>query len=88
MKKRAMKKWIPKGIYCHGNDTKKSPYCKWHKFLGIKTLTKDNCKFSNECKQCKNCKISIYKCEYLNYIDYQQETLLFDQCKICDIKEF
>lgn len=57
-------------------------------FLEIKTLTKDNCEFSNECEQCENCKILIYKCEYLNYIDYQQETLLFDQCKICDIKEF
>ena len=33
MKKRAMKKWIPKGMYCHGNGTKKYPNCKWRKYI-------------------------------------------------------
>ena len=33
MKKRAMKKWIPKGMYCHGNGTKKYPNCKWRKHI-------------------------------------------------------
>jgi hypothetical protein len=31
MKKRAMKKWIPKGMYCYGVG-----YCKWHKHIGTK----------------------------------------------------
>lgn len=51
MKKRAMKKWIPKGMYCHGNGTKKYPNCKWRKYITTIKLNKDNCEHANECKE-------------------------------------
>lgn len=86
MKKRAMKKWIPKGMYCHGNGTKKNPYCKWLKFIGIKKHNKYNCEFAEDCDICDECKTRIYKCEYMNYIDYDENSLLWDACKECNIK--
>ena len=36
-------------MYCHGNGTKKNPYCKWLKFIGIKKHNKSNCEFAKDC---------------------------------------
>lgn len=93
MKKRAMKKWIPKGSYCYGNGTKKYPNCKWRKYIGTIKRNKANCEFAQECnKECwstpnTSCSNIVYKCEYIKYIDWTQDTLLWDACKECGIKD-
>ena len=51
MKKRAMKKWIPKGVYCY--DAKRGK-CKWLHYLGYKEWNKNNCEFAKDCKE-KEC---------------------------------
>lgn len=71
MKKRAMKKWIPKGMYCYGNGTHS---CKWRKCI---TTTKSNSPYKH----------LVYKCEYMNYIDWEQDSLLWDSCKECGVKD-
>lgn len=81
MKKRAMKKWIPKNTcYCYNiiDKTKEGKLttknCKWYKYLksisGFKSYEK------------------VFKCEYLGYIDYEQDSLLWDKCKECGIKDY
>ena len=94
MKKRAMKKWIPKDtIYCHGRGTKKSPYCKWLKYITTIYHDENTCEFSKECqsmtegKGCSHCPTRVYKCEYMNYIDWDEDSLLWDECKECGVKE-
>lgn len=82
IKKRTMKKWIPKNTdYCGK--------CKWRKYLGIYELNETNCKYTKECLEkhgeCTKCTHGIYKCEYLNYIDKTNESLLWDGCKECGV---
>ena len=85
MKKRAMKKWIPKNTcYCYGN---KLVSCKWHKSLGINILNKETCEYAELCDTCHNCDCKITKCEYLNYTDFEEETHLWDQCKECNVSD-
>lgn len=86
MKKRAMKKWIPKNtLYCY--DVKKGR-CKWLHYLGFVQWNKSNCEFAETCKQKEcNCKTSIMKCDYLGIVDSNDETLLWDSCKECGISE-
>ena len=85
MKKRVMKKYIPYGQYCYG----KNGYCKYRKYLGVKKLNRTNCDSANTCnekcwtKPNNSCQERIYKCEYLNYIDYHEDSLLWDACKDC-----
>ena len=78
MKKRAMKKWIPKNqCYCYtitgkSRDGKlKTETCKWHKF------NKNHDKQENG------------YCSYLNKGDWQENgtSLLWDRCKECGIKD-
>lgn len=94
MKKRAMKKWIPKGAYCHGNGAKKYPNCKWRKYIATIKRNKSNCEYSNESKEeCwskpnNSCYHVVYKCEYMKYIDWTQDSLLWDACKECGIKDY
>ena len=76
MKKRAMKKWIPKGMYCHRNGTKNQTNCKWRKY--ITTVKRDS----------SSCRDIVYKCEYMNFIDWEQKSLLWDACKECGIKDY
>ena len=81
MKKRAMKKWIPKGLYCY--DFKRGK-CKWLHHLGTKEWNRNNCEFANECNKEKcNCKTAIMRCDYLGIIDDNEDTLLWDSCKEC-----
>ena len=74
MKKRTMKKWIPEGMYCHGNGTKKHPNCKWRKYITTVKRDRRNCEFANECnKKCwsdasSSCRDIVYKCEYMNFL--------------------
>ena len=94
MKKRTMKKWIPEGMYCYGNGTKKHPNCKWRKYITTVKRDRSNCGFANECnKKCwsdasSSCRDIVYKCEYMNFIDWEQESLLWDACKECGIKDY
>lgn len=100
MKKRAMKKYIPKNTpYCDG--------CKWRKHIDIIYLHKDpsefigtgllqhlhieKCKYADECQgNCwtsagTSCIIEVWRCEYLGLTDYEQDTLLWDGCKECGV---
>lgn len=94
MKKRAMKKWIPKGVYCHGNGTDRHLNCKWRKYITTIKINKDNCEHADECsekcwsKPSNSCYHLVYKCEYMKYIDWTQDSLLWDACKECGIKDY
>lgn len=93
MKKRVMKKYIPKNtIYCGS--------CKWRHYLGTvkyhinppdeagweKCNLPDGCD-KNDCwtDSCTSCYSEIWKCDYLGLIDKQQETLLWHGCKECGV---
>lgn len=86
IKKRSMKKWIPKNTpYC-GN-------CKWLKYITtIKYHRKTDCKYAKECTEIcwsnpfNSCYSTVFKCEYLNYTDWNQDSLLWDGCKECGLK--
>lgn len=85
MKKRTMKKYIPKHtMYCKD--------CRWLKH--IKTMNYHRatyCPCSDTCeKECWTttntcCKVRVYKCEHLGYIDETEESLLWDGCKECNV---
>lgn len=96
MKKRAMKKWIPKHTpYCDN--------CKWFHHLDKTYLHRnpENAPFMKECFEkceeadnCKaecwsggrtNCTYDVYRCDYLGITDKHEDTLLWDGCKECGI---
>jgi len=89
MKKRAMKKWIPKQTqYCYNNEYA----CKWRRFIKtIKYHRDTNCEHAETCKEeCwtmnnNSCQVNVFKCEYLNYIDWNEDSLLFDEVKECSV---
>lgn len=82
---------IPYSLYCD-----KCPY--W-KMLGIVKLHRNppNDNFQkcdivdcdNDCwsEPFYSCRYNVIKCEYLNYIDEKQESLLYEKCKECGINE-
>lgn len=80
MKKRAMKKWIPRGCYCDS--------CKWWHHIKTIKLNRSNCEYT-ECKEVcwtkpnNSCGVQVVKCDYMNYIDKNEDTYLFDQVKEC-----
>lgn len=83
MKKRKMKKYIPKEtMYCQD--------CRWWKFLGYNNHYLGDCKYREDCDdECgtsaeTRCKSLIIRCEYMGYTDDQNESLLWDRCKECD----
>jgi hypothetical protein len=89
LKKRAMKKWIPKGMYCHSNGG-----CKWWKYIKTIKLHRDiNCEHKNTCKEeCwttpkNSCQVKVCRCEYMGYTDWNEESLLWDKVKECGIKD-
>lgn len=87
MKKRAMKKWIPKNtIYCDG--------CPYRHYITTVILNENNCNYAEECefKPCwtnpnNSCRNIVYKCDYLNYVDWEQDSLLWDGCKECGVHD-
>lgn len=98
MKKRAMKKWIPKGLYCYDivkskNGKHMRRTCKWFKYITTIIHDENNCKYANECDNiiqgigCENCPTNVYRCKYLNYTDWNEESLLWDSCKECGVKD-
>ena len=58
----------------------------------IKRLKTEKEKIIKECEEkCweqpdTQCEIIVCKCEYLNYIDREQDSLLFDSVKECGVK--
>ncbi len=90
MKRRAMKKWIPKDTcYCYDITTGK--VCKWWNKLRTITLDQTNCEYYQDCKSkghiCTSCSHDIIECKYLRYIDTDEDSLLFDMCKECGVKD-
>lgn len=94
MKKRTMKKYIPKNtVYCGK--------CRWRHFLGTICLHRnpedfpnnpvEKCDCSDTCEhKCwtggsTNCMKEIWKCDYLGLIDKKQDSLLWDGCKECGV---
>lgn len=80
-------------MYCHGNGSKKYPYCKWLKYIATIKRDKSNCEYANEyseecwSKASNSCHHLVYKCEYMKYIDWTQDSLLWDACKECGVKD-
>ena len=99
MKKRAMKKWIPKNtMYCDG--------CKWLRYiktiylhknpkklklLDVPNVVVEKCQHAEECNdECwtsdmTRCHKEVWRCEYLGFTDYEQDSLLLDGCKECGV---
>ena len=82
------KSLIPKGVYCYDENG----MCPYHKY--IDTISEyenngNNCQHRKDCDEVcgttpnNSCKTYVYKCEYMNYTDYEQESLLWDQVKEC-----
>ena len=92
MKKRAMKKYIPKNTpYCYSWKHGKRKFCPWRKYIKTIKLDKTNCEFIDTCEDdCWSqpefcCKVRVYRCEYLGYTDTKEESLLWDACKECKV---
>lgn len=85
LKKALMWIKIPRGIYCDG-----CPY--WH-FIRVREIYKEsNCQWKDDCKELcgldnsHKCKCNVIKCDYLDFIDSDEKTLLWDGCKECGVK--
>ena len=81
-------KLIPNGIYCYG--------CPYYKYIETIQLFKNNgeiCPSRNECKEecgttdSTSCTIKIIRCEYMDYTDYTEDTLLWDMVKECGVND-
>lgn len=82
MKKRKMKKYIPK-------DTSYCCDCRWWKYIGMNYKYLGECDLKAECgDKCGKtpetmCQYPIIRCEYIGYTDRENESLLWDKCKEC-----
>jgi len=86
--KQDMEKLIPKDtVYCHS--------CPWRKFIKTIYYNKDeeNCPYLLSCQdhdKCwtipsTSCRVNVWRCEYLDYTDETEESLLWDGCKECGV---
>lgn len=85
MKKRAMKKWIPKSfLYCHDADLN---YCKW-------LVPMENASAATKCRTCIcGCSDMVKDpcpydeptaaCLYLNVVQSSLDAFLTDACRLC-----
>lgn len=94
MTKEEMELQIPKNTnYCYTTTENETIVCPWYKFIGIKKYDKTNCEFANTCKEecwshpLTSCKDRIVRCEYLDYTDEKEDTLLWNRCKECGVNE-
>ena len=84
MKKRKMKKYIPK-------DTDYCCHCKWWKHLGTNYKYLGECELRAECGDTcgtsyeTTCQYPIIRCEYLGYTDKQNDSLLWYSVKECGV---
>ena len=82
---------IPSGCYCDN--------CTYWKYISETKLNRnqdygfEHCKYSDECSEkCwtnsqNSCKNIVIYCEYLDLLDIEQDTLLWDKCKECGVKD-
>ena len=86
------KSLIPKGIYCYDENG----ICPYWKYLGLNESYLNNgekCEFRDACEEeCgtndnNSCVSRIVRCEYLDYTDETENSLLWDQCKECGIND-
>jgi len=94
MKKRAMKKYIPKNtLYCYTYKKGKGIPCPWRRYIKTINLDKSSCEHADTCKDMcwssfeTSCRIKVYECKYLGYIDYKEDSLLWDACKECRVSK-
>lgn len=79
---------IPKGIYCY-DEKGMCPYHKYIKTVLLHENNGENCEHREDCDETcgtefhNTCKVLIYRCEYMDYTDVEQESLLWDQVKEC-----
>ena len=82
---------IPSGQYCAN-----CPY--WEYVAEIKLHREqsygfDTCEYADACdgkcweSNASSCKNIVVKCKYLDYLDTRQESLLWDKCKECGVKD-
>ena len=89
---------IPHGAYCYGEGGRddKCPYWEYVTTIIFYKDSKNNCNSYDKCEdndKCgtsfrTSCKVDVIKCSYLNLIDKDEETLLWDQVKECGINEW
>lgn len=81
MNQRIMKKKIPKHtVYCDD--------CPHRQFINYLVLNRQTCRFSSECEQMTPCHcrpLLVYRCAYLKWTDYEEQSLLWDGCKECGV---
>ena len=87
------KSLIPKGtIYCYGENGA----CPYHRYIETIKLYEnngENCEYRKTCdgicgtEPNNSCKILVYRCEYMDYTDKEQESLLWDSIKECGENE-
>ena len=89
---------IPYGMYCYGRGGRsdKCPYWEYIETIIFYKDSKNNCDSYDKCEdndKCgtsfrTSCKVDVIKCNYLNLIDKDEKTLLWDQVKECGINEW
>jgi len=90
MDKIEMAKYIPqKTLYCGE--------CPWRTHITDIYLNKEekNCPFNDNCEDnhiCWTtaqtyCRTRVYRCEYLDYTDWNEDSLLWDEVKECGISD-
>lgn len=91
---------IPVGLYCYtitsisDSGTVKTKVCPYYISKKDKVLTPSICEFSKTCekahKTCTEekgqCIIHRAGCSFLDIMDNDEDTLLWDMCKECNIK--
>lgn len=98
VEKEEKKKLIPKGIYCDSNGEQ----CPWLRYIGERKLHAHPpsveyklCPESDECEEhCWTIPItycwqsqSVVRCEYMDFTDWDEETLLWDGVKECGVNK-
>ena len=78
--------FIPKGRYCYipisingQTGRMKTKKCKWWKHLGTWEFSDEEC-------EPEDSQVRTIRCEYLDFTDYYEKTLLWDQCKECNTR--
>lgn len=80
----------PKGVYCYDNNG----LCPYYKQLGSIKYNRepqnDELLCIYDCNlypnRCRGCESKVIHCDYLDYTDFDQDTLLWDRVKECNSK--
>lgn len=89
MKKRAMKKWIPEGDYCHGKCTSitkdKDGFSVYHFKHWCRNMIFDHIAKNVEMIDGEQMDIPVYRCRFTNANTYD-DILFYDDYKVCNVK--